>query len=538
MKKILLATIAIFSLLAGVSAALGGQSAPAQAAVTTTSYGAGAYTGTNPIGGGAGYTDIKTSGTYHITKSTSVTSFISTLANAKSGETVYLDGDVELNLSDHYGTVVPGGVTLASNRGYSGSAGALLYSSTPHNYIGMLLPGNNSRITGLRIRGPNGTTSGSGTDYGIFSQNHYGLEVDNCEVSCFGFAAIAYFYDGRQSFSTTDGGYIHNNYIHHNQLDGYGYGVSVAQAWCIIEANIFDYGRHFVMGARSKNTAATPCNYDVRYNIFGSHCTNMLVDCHGGDDAYSETSTGYYGPDPDWNAGGTLLVHYNTFQHPIASTTTARGSFVIRGIPKVKAEAYGNWTYWTYSALASGAFQQRVGNLGYSSYQKMTVHDNWYGTTPPPSTTSTNHAPVLSAIGAKSTVAGTTLSFTISATDPDGDSLTYSAANLPSGATFTPSTRTFSWTPQSGQSGAHSSIHFQVSDGSLTDSEDITITITVSNTLQGDVNTDGDVNSLDMIRVGQHWGETGAKAWIPEDINQDGSVSVLDATLVGQHWTG
>ncbi len=41
-----------------------------------------------------------------------------------------------------------------------------------------------------------------------------------------------------------------------------------------------------------------------------------------------------------------------------------------------------------------------------------------------------------------------------------------------------------------------------------------------------------------MIRVGQHWAETGARGWIREDINQDGSVSVLDATLVGQHWTG
>ena len=53
-----------------------------------------------------------------------------------------------------------------------------------------------------------------------------------------------------------------------------------------------------------------------------------------------------------------------------------------------------------------------------------------------------------------------------------------------------------------------------------------------------DVNTDGDVNVLDMIRVGQHFGESGTSGWIPEDVNSDGDVNVLDMILVGQHWTG
>jgi hypothetical protein len=53
-----------------------------------------------------------------------------------------------------------------------------------------------------------------------------------------------------------------------------------------------------------------------------------------------------------------------------------------------------------------------------------------------------------------------------------------------------------------------------------------------------DVNADGKINVLDMIRIGQHWGETGQTGWIPEDVNNDGSVNVLDMILVGQHWTG
>ena len=112
------------------------------------------------------------------------------------------------------------------------------------------------------------------------------------------------------------------------------------------------------------------------------------------------------------------------------------------------------------------------------------------------------------------------------------------ASNLPSGATFTPATKTFSWIPASDQSGVYTEVHLQVSDGSLTDSEDITITVATGDSPTVDINSDGAVNSLDMITVGQHWGETGANGWIREDINEDGTVNVLDATLIGQHWTG
>ena len=143
---------------------------------------------------------------------------------------------------------------------------------------------------------------------------------------------------------------------------------------------------------------------------------------------------------------------------------------------------------------------------------------------------------MLNAIGSRTVVELATLAFTISATDPDGDTLTYSASNLPLGATFDPATRAFFWTPGDSQAGVYANVHFQVSDGSVTDAEDITITVSDRN--QADVNSDGAVNSLDMIRVGQHWNETGTAGWILEDVNKDGTVNVLDATLIGQYWTG
>jgi hypothetical protein len=71
-----------------------------------------------------------------------------------------------------------------------------------------------------------------------------------------------------------------------------------------------------------------------------------------------------------------------------------------------------------------------------------------------------------------------TLSFTVSGSDPDEDELTFSADNLPDGATFDPLTQQFSWTPTLGQAGSYPGVTFGVSDSLLSDSEQILITVT------------------------------------------------------------
>ena len=53
-----------------------------------------------------------------------------------------------------------------------------------------------------------------------------------------------------------------------------------------------------------------------------------------------------------------------------------------------------------------------------------------------------------------------------------------------------------------------------------------------------DINRDGRTNILDLIIIGQHWGETGPPCWIPYDVNFDGVINILDMILVGQYWTG
>jgi hypothetical protein len=51
-----------------------------------------------------------------------------------------------------------------------------------------------------------------------------------------------------------------------------------------------------------------------------------------------------------------------------------------------------------------------------------------------------------------------------------------------------------------------------------------------------DVNCDECANVLDVILIGQHWGETGPPCWIPEDVNCDGEINVLDIIVVGQYF--
>jgi hypothetical protein len=58
-----------------------------------------------------------------------------------------------------------------------------------------------------------------------------------------------------------------------------------------------------------------------------------------------------------------------------------------------------------------------------------------------------NGAPVFTPLGPKSVAEGHELRFTVSATDPEAGTLTYSANGLPAGATFNPETREFFWIP-------------------------------------------------------------------------------------------
>lgn len=87
-------------------------------------------------------------------------------------------------------------------------------------------------------------------------------------------------------------------------------------------------------------------------------------------------------------------------------------------------------------------------------------------TTPPPSTpVATNSPPRISGKPSSSATVGTPWSFTPSASDPDGDSLTFVVENKPTWASFDNATGQLSGMPQLGQQGDYSNIQISASDG-------------------------------------------------------------------------
>lgn len=80
-------------------------------------------------------------------------------------------------------------------------------------------------------------------------------------------------------------------------------------------------------------------------------------------------------------------------------------------------------------------------------------------------TVNTNGLPVISGTPTAQVDVGQNYSFTPTATDPDGDALTFTIQNRPAWATFSAATGTLSGTPVNGQQGTYGNIVIGVTDG-------------------------------------------------------------------------
>ncbi len=87
-----------------------------------------------------------------------------------------------------------------------------------------------------------------------------------------------------------------------------------------------------------------------------------------------------------------------------------------------------------------------------------------------------NRPPQFTDIGSQIVNEGDNLNFTVMGSDPDGDAVTFGAANLPFGATFDAETQIFDWTPGYDQANNYT-VTFTISDGQFTVTQDVTITV-------------------------------------------------------------
>ncbi|MFP4499777.1 MAG: right-handed parallel beta-helix repeat-containing protein [Candidatus Hydrogenedentota bacterium] len=310
-----------------------------------------------PLGGGAGYDGIVTGGDYTVK---TVEALCAALAEAKAGEVVFIPGDVTLDLTtlvyiDGLVLEAAGGVTLASDRGHDGSAGALLTSDALDTSTMISVRGPGVRVTGLRLQGPNPKRylehhrrafgeGGDGHTYyykfptqdGIAAE-HPELEVDNCEISGFGHAGVV--------LRKGDGHHVHHNYIHHCQYNGLGYGISHNTASSVIEYNRFDWNRHSIAG-----TGRSGCTYVARHNVELGTSLSHCFDMHGGRDRDDGTDV----------AGTSIEIYHNTFRAP-------QTPIAIRGVPEDTCEVHHNW-FVTHSRAADAVRAGADTNVANNAY--------------------------------------------------------------------------------------------------------------------------------------------------------------------------
>jgi hypothetical protein len=305
---------------------------------------------TGPLGGGAGYAKIVTTGDHLVAD---VRGLIRALAVASVGQVVFVESGADIDLTDRVITDgvalrIPAGVTLAGNRGHAGSCGGLIFSDAFGTLPLIETAGPGVRVTGLRLRGPDpkrrlefhyrvfheGCDGDNAHDlYYRFPNSrgictsHDRLEIDNCEISAWSHAGV-YLENGK-------GHRVHHNFIHHCQRMGLGYGITHNQASeSLIEFNLFQDNKHHIAGTGSPGQA-----YEARHNVVlaptesylhpitgGEYGQDHLFDMHGGRDRGDGTEI----------AGDRLSIHHNTFVPPYLGIS-------ICGNCEHGAEIHHNW---------------------------------------------------------------------------------------------------------------------------------------------------------------------------------------------------
>lgn len=159
---------------------------------------------------------------------------------------------------------------------------------------------------------------------------------------------------------------------------------------------------------------------------------------------------------------------------------------------------------------------------------------------PPPA----NRQPGLSGEPPANAMLGKIYSFTPSASDPDGDSLTFGVTNLPTWASFDPDTGNLRGVPSTQHVGMHAGIVIDVSDGQETVSLaafDINVVATASGSLSlswtpPTTSADGSVlDDLDGYRV--RWGtQSGDLPNIVDVGNASVSRVVVDELAAGNYF--
>ena len=286
--------------------------------------------------------------------------------------TVIVNADLDLSglPNTYYSSriLIGDGVRLVGGRtavpGQPFRAGPLLFTTDNPAENLFEVVGNNVRVTGVRIQGPDMGVSDNTMSTGLLISDinpnnivlpagHISVEIDHSEFAGWSHAGVRvvdYVYKITvQSWvdyastpaevvyaQSTEPVYIHDNFIHHNQhSNGNGYGVAVAAAaHALIERNVFDWNRHAI----SQEDGSSWTGYRAYRNLvlenggldqwlygFGWAHTH-LFDMHGQNTCnFIDHYCGTAGHDYD--------IRYNSFLYTAGAAVKLRGTPEPFGLP-------------------------------------------------------------------------------------------------------------------------------------------------------------------------------------------------------------
>jgi hypothetical protein len=191
-----------------------------------------------------------------------------------------------------------------------------------------IVRGDDVRITGLRICGPDTSPDGDKNEIAIgisISRSpatvYHKTIIDNNEIYGWQYAGI--------KVTNVRDIVVASNHIHHNLFtegiggSGFGYGIAVYDtASAIIDHNLFDHNRHDI--ACNGNPKSS---YTARYNLVLNGGISHHFDVHG----YTESLDNHiYKPDGSYYAGHAFHFENNTFM-----TETSWVNYLDYGTPDI-----------------------------------------------------------------------------------------------------------------------------------------------------------------------------------------------------------
>ena len=293
-----------------------------------------------------------------------------------------------------------------------------LLSITDHPQSLFEIQGDNVRVSGVRIQGPDLFVSDSTDCTGIFitdvnptgpvlAPGHISVEIDHNEISGWSHGAVRvedknnritvlqiplwidYASTPAEIVYTlnTEPVWIHDNFIHHNQhLDGNGYGVAVSYGGhALIERNVFDWNRHAITeevgtsrsGYRAYRNLVLE-NGGLNVDLQGVyHQYSQQFDMHGANNCGVETlfnnslwNCGPAGNDYDirynsvlYSAGPAVKLRGtpNTPSLPLPYSTVIRFNVFAHDYPVDTVVSSGNAALGTSPQIAGGAVEWTEG---------------------------------------------------------------------------------------------------------------------------------------------------------------------------------